>query len=57
MPNFLFLDHEERLDSVETTVLNQGDQILNLSDRVDVLEQTDTTIQSDINDLENIDGG
>ena len=48
MANSLFLDHEVRLDSVETTV--------NLSDRVDVLEQTDTTIQSDINDLENIDG-
>ena len=49
---------------METTVLNQADQISNLEDaatllsvKVNVLEQTDATIQSDINDLENVDGG
>ena len=49
---------------METTVLNQADQISNLedattllSDRVNVLEQTDATMQSDINDLENVDRG
>ena len=43
-----FPDQDDRLDNVETTVMDQTDPISNLQGRVDVLEETDVTIQSDI---------
>ena len=55
----MFADQDDRLDNIESTLLDFGDRISTLegttdllSGRVNVLENTDATIQENMDDLE-----